>query len=87
MHPIPSSETLPRRPGADLTYRLVAWSVATPLALGRRVMRGPRVPDLSPIASGAMRLSLAPLCFAAVLGWRLQSACLRGVLRALPRRR
>ncbi|WP_172201912.1 hypothetical protein [Niveibacterium sp. COAC-50] len=87
MHPIPSEETLPRRAGVDLTYRLVAWTVATPLALGRRVMRGPRVPDLSPLASGAVRLGLAPFCIAAVLGWRLQSACLRGALRALPRRR
>lgn len=87
MHPIPSDETLPRSAGADLTYRLVAWSVATPLAFGRRVMRGPRVPDLAPVASAAVRLGLAPLCFAAVLGWRLQSACLRGALRALPPRR
>lgn len=77
---------IPRRPSAEITYRLIAYGLGVPFALGRRVMRGPRVPDLAPLARSAARLGVAPLYFTAVLGWRLQSACLRFAFRVVPKR-
>lgn len=85
MHPKTGDETIARRPGAELTYRAVAWGVATPIAIGRRLMRGPRVPDVAPLAGKAVQLSLAPVLFAAVLGWRVQAACLRFALAGAQR--
>ena len=91
MHPKTGDETIARRPSAELTYRAVAWGVAAPIAIGRRVMRGPRLPDLAPFAGKAVQLSLTPVLFAAVLGWRVQAACWRlalgGAQRVLGGRR
>jgi hypothetical protein len=91
MIPVPGDETIARRPSAELSYRLVAWSIATPCAIGRRVLRGPRVPDLAPLAGKAVALGLAPVMFTALLGWRVQAACLRlalnGAQRVLPLKR
>ena len=85
MHPTPSPETIARNPIAELSYRAVAIGVGVPFALGRRLMRGPRVPDLAPLAAGVVRLGVAPLCYGALLGWRIQGASLRCALRQAAR--
>ncbi|GAA5175053.1 hypothetical protein GCM10025771_06230 [Niveibacterium umoris] len=82
---IVEAATIPRRPSAEVTYRLFAYGVGVPFALGRRIMRGPRVPDLVPVASTAVRVGLSPFFFAALVGWRVQSACLRAVLKGTSR--